>query len=150
MELERGEQRSLSAASGIRKLFPTARWKGRKTTPSASSPTTQSLHRGHVLEFTDLQNLGRAIVCEGGLSGFKAELSGSLLFREEKSPALSTGCSTPLRGEGMIFIFLREAKFQQPVYTVLPFLTLFYLLPCAPVPGPDGLLMNRSVNERRH
>jgi hypothetical protein len=94
MEFERGEQRSLSAASGIRKLFPTARWKGRKTTPSASS-----------------------------LSGFKAELSGSLLFREEKSPALSTGCSTPLRGEGMIFIFLREAKFQQPVYTVLPFLT---------------------------
>src|SRR6266436_6487071 len=93
MELERGEQRSLSAASGIRKLFPTARWKGRKTTPSASSPTTQSLHRGHVLEFTDLQNLGRAIVCEGGLSGFKAELNGSLLIREEKPPALSTGCS---------------------------------------------------------
>jgi hypothetical protein len=24
---------------------------------------------------------------------------------------------TPLRGEGLIFIFLREAKFQQPVCT---------------------------------
>jgi hypothetical protein len=89
MELERASNNSLSAASSIRKLFPTARWKGCGTIPSASNPTAESLHRGHVLEFTDLHDLGRAIVCERGLSGMKAELNGSLLIREEKSGPLN-------------------------------------------------------------
>ena len=68
---------------------------------------------------------------------------------------LSTRCSNSASGRKIIFVFLREAKFKQPVYAVRFFVAKFIYLPFPRCPSFDGLLFHfirkhSFLNGRKH